>query len=331
MWTLRGLRIGAFLTPILPAWFGYGLCRVLAIIFYLVKIPTRRQVIENLWHVQPNRHWISYQIDTIKVFTTVNANYYDMLRIRSVDQEIFDELLEVKGREHLDRALEYGKGVIVVSAHLGNFSVVGKYPASVGIRSAIIAERVSPPGLFNYMVRLRSAAGIDIIPPGREAIAPIIRLLRSNGVLLVAGDRDVSRQGIEVDFFGEPASLPAGPALLAMRTGAVLIPAYTVRTSTRHSVVYIQPPIALVRTRDREDDLKTNVQIIARTLEKMIVDDPTQWGVLQRVWGTPPPEIQQRGEGLGSVPTTIPDHGTVPRLTMPESPERQSDSTSTTR
>lgn len=331
MWTLRALRVGSVLTPMLPAWFGYGLCRLLAIIFYFTKIPTRQQVIENLQHVKPGRSWISYQFDTLKVFTTVNANYYDMLRLRSVDRDIFDKLLEVTGREHLDRALEKGKGVIVVSAHLGNFSVVGKYPASIGIRSAIIAERVNPPGLFNYMVRLRSASGIDIIPPGREAITPIIRLLRSNGVLLVAGDRDVSRQGIDVTFFGEPASLPAGPALLAMRTGAALIPAYTVRTSSRRSVVYILPPLTLVKTRDREGDLKTNVQIIANALEKMISHDPTQWGVLQRVWGTPPTTIQQRGEGLGSVPTTIPDHGNVPKLTMPESSERQSESTSTTR
>ncbi len=331
MWTLRALRIGAVLTPIVPAWFGYGLCRVIAVIFYLVKVPTRRQVIENLRHVEPRCSWLRYQLDAVKVFVTVNANYYDMLRIRSVDRDIFNELLTVHGKEHLDRALSEGKGVIVLSAHLGNFSVVGKYPASVGIRSAIIAERVQPPGLFNYMVRLRSTAGTDILPPGREAIPPILRLLRSNGVLLVAGDRDVSHQGMDVEFFGEIASLPAGPALLAMRTGAALIPAYTIRSSTRRSEVYIRPPLELLRSHDREADLLQNIQIMAHALEEMISHDPTQWGVLQRVWGTPPETIQQRGEGIGSVPTHFSEHSDVPNLSLPTIEERHAESTSTTR
>ena len=331
MWTLRALRIGAFLTPILPAWFGYGLCRVLAAIFYLVKVPTRRQVIDNLRHVNPDRSWLRYQFDAFKVFVTVNANYYDMLRMRSVDRDIFHQLLDVHGSEHLEKALSLGKGVVILSAHLGNFSVVGKYPASIGIRSAIIAERVQPSGLFNYMVRLRSTTGIDIFPPGREAIPPILRLLRSNGVLLVAGDRDVSHQGLDVEFFGETASLPAGPALLAMRTGAALIPAYTIRSSVRRSQVFILPPLELVRSRDRDADLHTNVQTMARALEKMIAHDPTQWGVLQRVWGAPPETIQQRGEGIGPVPTTIPEHGDVPRLSVPPDQEHQVESTSSTR
>ncbi len=331
MWTLRALRIGAFLTPIVPAWFGYGLCRFVAAIFFLVKIPTRAQVVENLRRVEPGRSWIRYHYDAFKVFVTVNANYYDMLRLQSVDREIFLDLLDVHGQEYLDRALNEGKGAVILSAHLGNFGVVGKYPASIGIRSAIIAERVQPSGLFNYMVRLRSTTGVDIFPPGRESIPPILRLLRSNGVLLVAGDRDVSHQGMDVEFFGKTASLPAGPALLAMRTGAALIPAYTIRTSTRRSAVYILPPLELVRTHDREADLRRNLRLMAHALEEMIAHDPTQWGVLQRVWGAPPDTIQQRGEGIGPVPTHIPEHSDVPKLSVPLDDERHAESTSTTR
>lgn len=331
MWSLRALRIGEVLTPILPASIAYGLCWLLALVFYCVKLPTRRQVIENLRQVEPGRSWLGYQIDAFKVFETVNDNYYDLLRMRLIDHDVFSNTLEVHGQEHLDRALDAGKGVIVLSAHLGNFSVVGKYPATLGIRSAIIAERVQPAGLYNYMVRLRSTAGIDIFPPGREAIPPILRLLRSNGVLLVAGDRDVSRQGIDVEFFGRTASLPVGPALLAMRTGAALIPAYTIRASTRKSLVFIEPPLDLVRTHDRDDDLRRNIQMIAHVLERMIRRDPTQWGVLQRVWGTPTGPVQQRGEGIGSIPTMIPESGAAPRLPVAEGSQDQPASTSKTR
>lgn len=329
MWTLRALRVASILTPITPAPLGYLLCRISAVVFFVVNGWNRRQVIDNLLHVDPRMSWLSYRIAALKVFETVFANYYDLLRFRTVDREHFEKLMEVQGREILDPALQCGKGAIILTAHLGNYSVVGQYPATIGIRSAIIAERVQPPGLFNFMTRLRSASGIDVFPPGREAIPPILRLLRGNGVLLVAGDRDISGQGVTVDFFGEPATLPAGPALLAMRTGAALIPAYTVRTSTRHSVGIIEPPLQLVRTHDREADLHQNVQLVAHALERMIRTDPTQWAILQRVWGAPPTRLQQRGEGLGSVPAGFPDHRDATGPT--HGPQRQSESDATTR
>ena len=329
MWTLRALRIASVLTPITPAPIGYLLCRIAALIFFLVNGWNRRQVIDNLRHVDPQMGRLGYRIAAFKVFETVFANYYDLLRFRTVDRDHFSELMEVQGRENLDPALQCGKGAIILTAHLGNYSVVGQYPATIGIRSAIIAERVQPPGLFNYMMRLRSATGIDVLPPGREAIPPILRLLRSNGMLMVAGDRDISGQGVTVDFFDEPATLPAGPVLLAMRTGAALIPAYTIRTSTRHSIGIIEPPLQLVRSHDREADLRQNVQLVAHALERMIRADPTQWAVLQRVWGVPPTRVQQRGEGLGSVPSGIPDrHEPVGAI---HDEDRQSESAATTR
>jgi KDO2-lipid IV(A) lauroyltransferase len=329
MWTLRALRVASFLTPITPAPIGYLLCRIAAVIFFLVNGWNRRQVIDNLRHVDPHMGWLAYRVAAFKVFETVFANYYDLLRYRTVDHDRFSEIMEVRGRENLDPALQCGKGAIILTAHLGNYSVVGQYPATIGIRSAIIAERVQPPGLFNFMMRLRSSSGIDVLPPGREAIPPILRLLRGNGMLMVAGDRDISGQGVTVDFFGEPANLPAGPALLAMRTGAALIPAYTIRTSTRHSIGFIEPPLQLVRSHDREADLRQNVQLIARALERMISADPTQWAVLQRVWGAPPTRLQQRGEGLGSVPHGIPDHRE--RAAAAQKTEHQSESAATTR
>jgi KDO2-lipid IV(A) lauroyltransferase len=329
MWTLRTLRIASILTPIIPTPFGYLICRIAAVIFFLVNGWNRRQVIDNLRHVDPRMGWLGYRIAALKVFETVFANYYDLLRYRTVDHDRFAEIMEVHGRENLDPVLQCGKGAIILTAHIGNYSVVGQYPATIGIRSAIIAERVQPPGLFNFMMRLRSASGIDVLPPGREAIPPILRLLRGNGILMVAGDRDISGQGVIVEFFGKPASLPAGPALLAMRTGAALIPAYTVRTSTRHSVGIIEPPLQLVRSHDREADLRQNVQLVAHALERMIRADPTQWAVLQRVWGAPPTRLQQRGEGLGSVPHGFPDHRDPAGAA--HEPEHQSESAATTR
>src|SRR6185437_8487168 len=115
MWTLRALRIASVITPVTPAWFGYGICRIAALLFFLFNVPNRRQVIDNLHHVTPGKRWISYRIDAYRVFKTVNSNYYDLLRFTTVDRDRFSEFMEVRGRENLDPSLECGKGVIILT------------------------------------------------------------------------------------------------------------------------------------------------------------------------------------------------------------------------
>lgn len=305
MWTLRALKIAAILTPILPAPAGYLLCRIIGCIFYVANLRARRQILDNFRRVMPGSSWFERQHAASRVFVTVITNYYDLLRLRTVDRNRLLDLVDVHGQEHLDHALALGRGVVILSAHMGNFGVVGQFPAVQGTEAAVIAERIDPPELFGYMSRLRSAMGLEVLPPGRDAIGPILRLLRRNGVLLVAGDRDVNHQGMLVDFFGEPASLPPGPILLAMRSGAALIPAFTIRTATRRSSVFVQPPLTLVRTRDHDADLRHNLRTMANCLEQMIRADPGQWAVLQRVWGPPSSYLVNRAEGLGSVTRDI--------------------------
>lgn len=302
MWLLRLLRISAILTPIVPARAGYAVCGAIGALFYLINRRARYQVLDNLRRVEPNATWWRRQRDAHRVFITTVTNYYDLIRLRSVDRDRFRDLVDVHGMEHLNAALERGKGVIVLSAHLGNFSVIASYPVTLGYHAAVIAERVEPPELFRYLARLRSAMSIEVIPPGTEAIRPILRLLRRNHILLVAGDRDVVGHGMMVDFFGEPAALPVGPVLLAMRTGATLLPAYTVRLEHRKSIGFIEPPLELVDTGDWDADLRANMRIMARSLERMIAMDPGQWAVLQRIWGAPSDYFRERAEGIGGIP-----------------------------
>uniref|UniRef100_A0A831TJA6 Lipid A biosynthesis acyltransferase n=1 Tax=Thermorudis peleae TaxID=1382356 RepID=A0A831TJA6_9BACT len=305
MWLLWAMRVGALLTPIVPARAGYWICRVIGLVLYLLKLRTSRAVLDNLRHVAPQRSWLWRQRQAARVFITATMNYYDLVRLRSVDRDRLTELIEVHGWPHLEAALARGKGVIVLSAHLGNFSVVAQYPATLGLQAAVIAEQVQPPELFRYLARLRSAMGITVLPPGAGSVLPILRLLRKNGILLVAGDRDVTGHARIVRFFDAPASLPVGPVVLALRTGATLLPAYTVRRSTRKSVVFVEAPLELVRTGDEERDLDENMKLVARALERMIRVDPGQWSVLQRVWDRPLAEVVSQGEAIGQIPPEL--------------------------
>jgi lauroyl/myristoyl acyltransferase len=214
MWLLWTMRAGALLTPIVPARAGYWICRTIGLLLYLLKLRTRRAVLDNLRHVAPQRSWLWRQRQAARVFITATMNYYDLVRLRSVDRDRLAELLEVHGWLHVEAALARGKGIIVLSAHLGNFSVVAQYPATLGLQAAVIAEQVQPPELFRYLARLRSAMGITVLPPGASSVLPILRLLRKNGILLVAGDRDVTGHSRRVRFFDAPAYLPVGPVVL---------------------------------------------------------------------------------------------------------------------
>ena len=305
MWLLWAMRLGAVLTPIVPTRAGYWICRLIGLLVYVVKVRTRRAVLDNVRHVAPQRGWFWRHYQAARVFITATMNYYDLLRLRSVDRERLTELIDVDGWSHLEAALHRGKGVIILSAHVGNFNVVAQYPATLGLKAAVVAEEVEPPELFRYFVRLRSAMGISVLPPGAASALPILRLLRQNGLLLVAGDRDVTGQGHPVRFFDALAHLPSGPVILAQRTGATLLPAFTLRRSTRKSVVYIESPLSLVRTGEEQRDLDENMRRVARALERMISADPGQWSVLQRVWQTPHTGVIPHGEGLGEIPSDL--------------------------
>ena len=298
MWLLRLLRVSAVLTPLVPATIAYQFCKLIGLGFFLVNIRARRNVLENLRRVDPSTTWLRRQFTAARVCITVVTNYYDLLRLRSVDRETVLDDVQIDGLEHVESALGAGRGAIIVSGHIGNFSVMARLPAALGLRAALIAERVEPPSLFHYMARLRSAMGIEVIPPGSSTLRRVISLLKEDGILLLAADRDVTGQGHAVLLFGERTTLPAGPVVLAMKTGAALIPAYTLRTAPHHSTVKIKPELALRRTGEWEEDIRVNMEMLARQLERMIKRDPGQWAVLQRVW--PPTTSYGRSEGLGS-------------------------------
>lgn len=303
MWLFRSLRSFARLVPFIPVSLGNLLCAFIGLVYFLFNVRARRNVLANLANVDPSRNWLWRQATAYRVCVTVVANYYDLLRFRSADHSDALDHINVEGLEHITRARKSGRGVIIVSGHIGNFSVMARLPAALGLPAALIAERVEPPVLYHYMARLRAAMGIEVIPPGPGSLRRVINLLNDNGILLLAADRDVTRHGHPVTLFQRRTSLPAGPVILAMKTGAALIPAHTLRTSSRDSAVVIEPAICLLNSGDWERDINANLELLARHLERMISADPAQWAVLQRVW--PPTTSYGRSEGMGSADDTV--------------------------
>jgi KDO2-lipid IV(A) lauroyltransferase len=158
-----------------------------------------------------------------------------------------------------------------------------------GHHLTVVAEAIEPPELFEWFVRLRERLGMTVVAHGPAAAHAVLAALRRNEVVCLLCDRDLGRDGVEVEFFGERTTLPAGPATLALRTGAPLIPAATYFTSRLdgHRAV-VRPPIAVERAGAFRADVARVTQALARELERLISAHPEQWHLLQPNWPSDP-------------------------------------------
>ena len=192
-----------------------------------------------------------------------------------------------EGRGYLDAAHAAGAGVVVALPHVGSWEWGGALLAQIGMPMTAVAEALEPPALFEWFKSKRESIGITIEPLDSHAGTVLLDTLRRGGVVGLLCDRDLVGNGIPVEFFGERVTLPAGPATLALRTGAVLVAAACYAGPGRDHFAVITPPIPAERLGRLRDDVARVTQSIARELEGLIRRAPEQWHVLQPRFETP--------------------------------------------
>lgn len=282
-WRVHAFRAGVAVARWLPEPLADWLCRLAGRASYLLAAQARNNVLANLSHVLPHASEPELRRAAKRVFYHVARNYYDLLRLPWLSDAELGRQFRIEGREHLDAALARGTSVIVVTAHLGNFSAALQYAATLGLPATVVMEPLEPPALYEVVAGLRAGRGVRVIPAGRGGLRPLLAALRRREHLVLAGDRDVTGAGVTVPFFGWPARLPSGPAALAQHTGAVLLPMYTVRVGRDRSVVRVLPPVEPPRS-SAEAGILATTSHLARALEAAIRAAPDQWVVLQSVW-----------------------------------------------
>ena len=194
----------------------------------------------------------------------------------SKDEVIATTRLE--GEEHLKKALEKGRGVIALSAHLGSFSRIGARLAVSGYGFSAVVKHPGDERFAQLMNEYRARVGVHTIPakPRREAVRGILRALRGNRIVLVIAD-EFKSGGIMVDFMGHRAAAPRGPATLALRTGAVTLPVFAIRQPDHSLVLSIGPEIKPIEKCDLEESVVATTALFTRHLEEMIRRYPDQW------------------------------------------------------
>jgi KDO2-lipid IV(A) lauroyltransferase len=227
---------------------------------------------------------------TRRVFSTAVRSYYDLFRALRLPEEGTATLVEVPHRtKALARSLwSQTGGAVLVFPHLSNFDLGGHALVPYLPEMQLLTLPDPPPG-FRLLNESRQRTGIDVTPLSSAALRRAIRLLRRGGLVSLAGDRPVSDLDEPVTFFGRPARVPSGHVRLALKTGAVVAVAYSVLSpETQRYVAHIEPPIEMIRTGKREEELQLNMRRILGVLEQVIHRWAEQWLMFVPVW----PELQ---------------------------------------
>lgn len=223
-----------------------------------------------------------------RTFDSYARYWLESFRLTGMDASDLDAGMTAEGIEHLDAALAEGNGVVMALPHLGGWDFGGAWLATQGYPITVVVEPLEPPQLFEWFAEFRRRLGLAVVPLGPDAGRQVLRALRRNEVAGLLCDRDIDGTGVEVDFFGERTTLPAGPVTLALRTGAAVLPTAVYFEGDRHRGV-INPPLRLERTGSLRDDVARGTQQLADALEAMIAKAPEQWHVLQPNWPSDQP------------------------------------------
>ncbi|MEU7690357.1 phosphatidylinositol mannoside acyltransferase [Microbispora hainanensis] len=193
------------------------------------------------------------------------------------------------GGEHIFDNLARGRGVVVALPHMGNYDLAGAWLVHMGHRFTTVAERLKPESLFERFVDYRERLGMEVLPltakGGGSAMAfgTLAKRLREGKTVCLPAERDLTASGVEVDFFGARTRMAAGPAALAVQTGAALLAAVLWFEGDGWGIrIHEEIPVPAEGTREEKVGVMT--QAVAAVFEKGIAEHPEDWHMLQRLW-----------------------------------------------
>ena len=223
-----------------------------------------------------------------RAFDSYARYWIESFRLPGIGGPTIDSFFRVDGLEHVQAARAAGRGVILALPHLGGWDVAGAWLVRRGFPLTVVVEPVEPPELLAWFTALRSSMGLTVIPLGARAGRQVLAALRANEVVALLCDRDIAGGGVEVAFFGETTTLPAGPARLSLRTGAALLPTAVYFEGRHGHRAEIRGPLPLEHSGSLRNDVARTTQELATELESLIRAAPHQWHLFQPNWPSDP-------------------------------------------
>ena len=282
---LIGYKLAALLSRKLPKRLGLSVASFLGYAIARIDKKRRDQVIRNANRLSDSELSRKELKDFVNQTFESYAHYWvNTFRLVDMTKQELESTFSHDGWELIETALKKDSGVILVLPHLGAWEWGGLWISKIkGVSVSAVVEPLEPPELFEWFKRSRNALGMDIISLGSDAGPQVLKAISDKQLIVLVSDRDVGGSSVEVEFFGEKTLLPAGPATLALRTGATLLPvAVYNKEDGCHGVV--RPAISLERKGKFRSDVKRITQTIADEMELLIRKAPEQWHLMQPNW-----------------------------------------------
>ncbi|HKW08622.1 MAG TPA: lysophospholipid acyltransferase family protein [Candidatus Dormibacteraeota bacterium] len=213
-----------------------------------------------------------------RAFQNYGRMLMDFVLLGGLTPEELGSRMSYDGRDHLDAALERGRGAIMAVPHMGSWDMAGSFAASLGYRVWAVAEKF-PGSLDDAVVKTRESFGLKVVSIGRSAVRTLTEALRDNGIIALVCDLEQG-PGVAVRFFGRRAVVPGGPAALALKNGATVITAAPYAVSPGHYHVHLDPPMEIAAGETKEGLM----QRIVTRFEDFIRERPDQWYAFRRMF-----------------------------------------------
>lgn len=236
----------------------------------------------NLQRTKPNMTELDLNLLLIDAMRSYMRYWCDTFRFPDWSPERVRETVSVTNEHLLLDAISAKTGVIVTLPHAGNWDHAGAYFCGKGINLVTVAEHLKPEKLFLKFLSYRQAMGMEVLPLDGRVLGTLEQRLRQGALVALIADRDLSRSGIAVTFFGAPSRMPPGPAILALKTDAPLITAFVSYTETGIHIDFNQ--VSLPTSGSDEEKISHIVQDMAQEFEVGITAHPEDWHMLQRIW-----------------------------------------------
>ncbi len=276
-------RTGKFIALALPLKLVYALAVFLADLHYFFAFRDRRFVKANLRRIFPQKSLRDLRKLSRMVFRNFSKYLADFFRFEKLDRQYIDKKIKLENLHHFDSALAKGKGVIVLTAHLGNWELGGVVLALLGYPFWAVALPHKNRKVNAFFDAQRNSKGVKVIATGK-AVRSCISEIRNNHMVALVGDRDFTEKGIVIDFFGLPTYFPEGPAALSLLTGAPIVPGFMLRNADDSFTLRIEKAIEFNPTGDKAKDLKSLVTLYKNIFEDYIRKYPQQWYLFRKFW-----------------------------------------------
>lgn len=266
---------------------------------YYLDRRHRRVALDNLQTAFPEKTGSERRRLARSSFVRLGRNLAELLRLQTLIVSDWKRKFSVEGKEHLDRVLVRGRGVIFVLAHFGNWEYLALVPRLLNFRGAAVVQKIKNPAIDGLLREMREAAGLELFAK-REVAGQITDYLRGNGAVAILADQRARQMLIEAEFFGRPAPTTAGPAVLALRTGAALIPVFIYPESRGKYRVVFEPEISIPRKIPVREAVKEITAGFTSVFEERIRRDPELWFWVHRRWSKEEGSKEERGDGVGN-------------------------------